>query len=79
MAIQNATDNSVRFIIDQHRHPREEEANNFTLNIHVGDIHIAKQVDPLIIREREISEELKELNVDYAMLVEWLVKCSLVP
>ena len=63
-SIRKATENNVRISVDQYPH-RHEDTNHLTLNIHTGNIHIDKQVEPLISREKEIAEELKELNVDF--------------
>ena len=63
-SIRKATETNVRISVDQYPH-RHEDTNHLTLNIHTGNIHIDKQVEPLISREKEIAEELKELNVDF--------------
>ncbi len=72
LAIRKAAENHIRFSVDQHPHHHDENVNHLTLNIHVGDIHIDKQIDPLLAREKEISGELSELNIDYSMLISWL-------
>ena len=74
-SIRNATQNEVliRVSVDTDiPHHYHEENNNVTLKIHTGDIHLDKQLQPLISREKEIAQELMDLNVDYTMLISWL-------
>ncbi len=73
-AIRNASENHIRFDIER-RHHHDEGNAPLSFNFNVGDIHIDKHIEPLVIREKELSEGLNKLDVDYPMLINWLKEC----